>query len=43
MVMKYTYSIVLLGGFLAYIRYISLVCYRAGTYCPFPFNFWLYL
>jgi hypothetical protein len=39
MARKYTFSIVLIGGFLAYMRHISLVCYRQGTYCPFPFNF----
>ena len=36
---KHTFAIVLTGGFLAYIRHFSVVCYREGTYCPFPFNF----
>lgn len=36
---RYSFAIILLGGVLAYLRYISVVCYREGTYCPFPFNF----
>lgn len=40
---RYSYLVILLGGLLAYLRYISVVCYRDGTYCPFPFNFWSHL
>lgn len=36
---KYSFAIILMGGMLAYIRYFSVVCYRKGEYCPFPFNF----
>ena len=36
---RYSFAIILLGGVLANLRYISVVCYREGTYCPFPFNF----
>jgi uncharacterized membrane protein len=36
---NYSYAIILMGGFLAYMRYSSIVCYRKGEYCPFPFNF----
>jgi hypothetical protein len=35
----YSYAVVPLGGFLAYLRYVSVSCYRNGVYCPFPFNF----
>lgn len=36
---KYSFAIILMGGMLAYVRYFSVVCYRKGEYCPFPFNF----
>lgn len=36
---RFSPAIILLGGCLAYFRYIAVVCYRYGQYCPFPFNF----
>lgn len=36
---RFSFLLILIGGLLAYMRYISLVCYRSGEYCPFPFNF----
>jgi hypothetical protein len=34
---RYACLIILLGGLLAYIRYLGLVCYRANLNCPLPF------
>lgn len=36
---RFSFTVILIGGFLAFMRFISLKCYREGTYCPFPFNF----
>lgn len=36
---RYSFVIILLGGFFGYVRHFALNCYRYGTYCPFPFNF----
>ena len=35
----YSFLLILLGGLCAYLRYISVECYRYGRYCPVPFNY----
>jgi len=34
---RYACLIILLGGLLAYVRHIGLVCYRESLHCPLPF------
>ena len=36
---RFAFMTIVIGGFLGFLRYIAVNCYRKGVYCPFPFNF----
>lgn len=40
---RYAFMTIIIGGALGFARYVALYCYKLGSHCFGPFNFWYFI